>query len=86
MTEPTRALTPRMQRTLARAHEIASDRGHAYLGTEHVLLALLDDPRGIARGVIDRLGYRAQIRDEVIRIIERDGYAGRTNDTVVDPT
>lgn len=67
--------TPRMKHTLARASELARARGHGYLGTEHVLLALLDDPAGIAGGVIHRLGYAAAIRDEVIRIIESDGYA-----------
>lgn len=72
--EPVR-LTPRMKRTLTHANELARARGHDYLGTEHMLLALLDDPRGIAGQVIHRLGYAAAIRDEVIRIIESDGYA-----------
>jgi ATP-dependent Clp protease ATP-binding subunit ClpA len=64
-----------MKQTLTRAGRLARERGHAYLGTEHVILALLDDPAGIAGGVIHRLGYAAAIRDEVIRIIEIDGYA-----------
>ena len=41
------ALTPRMQTTLKRASEIATARNHNYAGTEHLLLALLDDPGGI---------------------------------------
>ena len=78
MTELTPVLTPRMKHTLTRAGELARDRGHGYLGTEHMLLALLDDPRGIAGGMIHRLGYAAAIRDEVIRIIESDGYSRTT--------
>jgi ATP-dependent Clp protease ATP-binding subunit ClpA len=75
MAEEPVTLTPRMKRTLAHANELAQARGHDYLGTEHVLLALLDDAEGIAGLVIHRLGYAAAIRAEVIRIIESDGYA-----------
>jgi hypothetical protein len=35
--------------------------------------------------VIDRLGYRPRIREEVIRIMDSDGYAGTSTYTVVDP-
>jgi ATP-dependent Clp protease ATP-binding subunit ClpC len=68
-------LTPRMKHTLTRAGQLALERGHGYLGTEHMILALLDDPAGIAGGVIHRLGYATAVRDEVLRIIESDGYA-----------
>jgi ATP-dependent Clp protease ATP-binding subunit ClpC len=62
-----------MKNTLARAGELARARRHGYLGTEHLLLALLDDPEGIAGGVLHRLGYAAAIRAEVVRIIESYG-------------
>ena len=68
-------LTPRMKRTLTRAGELARARGHAYLGTEHILLALLEDPDGIAGAVIHRLGYASAVHDEVVRLIEAEGYA-----------
>lgn len=72
--ERTPALTPRLQHTLARAAELARARGHEYLGTEHVILALIDDPNGIAGGVLHRLEYADAVRAEVTRIIESDGY------------
>ena len=75
-------LTSRMKHTLTHAGKLARSRGHDYLGTEHVLLALIDDPRGIAGGVIHRFGYADAIRDEVIRIIESDGYAPSAGATV----
>ena len=75
MTKGTAPLTPRMKHTMARAHELAAERGHDYLGTEHMLLALIDDPEGIAGGVMHRLGYADRIRDEVVRIIESVGYS-----------
>jgi hypothetical protein len=42
-----------------------------------MILALLEDQGGIAGGVMHRLGYATAIRDEIVRIIESDGYAGR---------
>jgi ATP-dependent Clp protease ATP-binding subunit ClpA len=77
MTEDTPALTPRMKRTLLRAGELARERGHDYLGTEHLILALIDDPNGIAGGAMHRLECAAAVREEVIRIIESDGYSSR---------
>src|SRR5918994_700925 len=75
--EDTPALAPRMKRTMWRAGELARARGHEHLGTEHLILALIDDPNGIAGGVMHRLECAAAIRDEVIRIIESDGHSGR---------
>jgi len=78
MAEETPALTPRMKHTLSRAGALARVRGHDYLGTEHLILALIEDPGGIAGGVIHKLGCAAAIRDEVIQIIESDGYSSRS--------
>ena len=63
-----------MKRMMSSAVELAQTWGHDYLGTEHLLLALIDDPDGVAGGVITRLGYAPAIRDEVTRIMESDGY------------
>jgi ATP-dependent Clp protease ATP-binding subunit ClpC len=78
MTDDPPALTPRMKRTMRRAGELARARGHDYLGTEHLILALIDDPDGIAGGVMHRLECAAAVRAEVLRIIESDGYSGRS--------
>lgn len=78
MHEDNPTLTPRMERTLRRAGELARARGHEYLGTEHMILALIDDPDGIAGGVMQRLGVADAVRAKVARIIESDGHAGRS--------
>ena len=75
------ALTPRMQTTLRRATEIAEARSHTYVGTEHVLLALLDDPDGIGGGVLHRLQLAEQARAEVERILSSTGYSRSRHDT-----
>jgi len=67
-------LTPRMRRTLERAREIAEANRQEVVGTEHVILALVDDPRGIAGQVMASLGFADAIREEVRRIIRSDGY------------
>ena len=79
MTEDTPTLTPRMKHTMSRAGELARARGHDYLGTEHLILALIEDSNGIAGLVMKKLGCAAAVRDEVIRIIESDGYSRRSS-------
>lgn len=55
MAERPPRLTPRMTHTMRRAARMARERDHDYIGTEHVLLALLEDTDGIAGGVAMRL-------------------------------
>lgn len=66
MAEDTPTLTPRMKHTMWRAAELARARGHDYLGTEHLILALIEDPHGIAGRAMERLGCANAVRDEVI--------------------
>jgi ATP-dependent Clp protease ATP-binding subunit ClpC len=71
---PYLALTPRMKRTMENADRIAAGRGHDYVGTEHLLLALLDDPDGIAGSAIRRLGFEPALRATVEGILASVGY------------
>ena len=67
-------LTPRMQETLRRAREIATANGQEVVGTEHVILALVEDSDGIAGMVLRSVGAADPVRNEVLRIIGSDGY------------
>jgi ATP-dependent Clp protease ATP-binding subunit ClpA len=78
MTDEGSTLTPRMKHTMRRAEELALARGHDYVDTEHVILALIEDPNGIAGGVMHRLACGGTVPDEVIRILESDGYSRRS--------
>jgi ATP-dependent Clp protease ATP-binding subunit ClpC len=69
-------LTPRTRRTLHEAARIAGEWGHAYVGTEHVMLALLADPAGIGGGAVHRLGRAEAVRAEIERILASDSYSG----------
>lgn len=52
--EPTREIsfTPEAQHVLQRAYELARERSDAHIGTEHLLLGILSEPRGVAFSVL----------------------------------
>ena len=62
--------TPRAKRVVELALEEASNLGHNYIGTEHLLLALLREQEGIAAHVLRALGVRLdEVREEVIEFL-----------------
>jgi len=64
------ALTPRAKKVLALAAGEARRLGHAYIGTEHLLLGLLSEGGGIGAQVLLDLGLSLdQIRGEVLRLL-----------------
>src|SRR5262249_27167082 len=67
-------LTPRLRRSFSEAAKVARDRGHAFLGTEHVLLGLLAEPDGIAGRVLAQLGVMEEARLKLEQIMDSPGY------------
>ena len=67
-------LTPRMRRSLQRAQVIAQENGQDVVGTEHVLLAFLEDQSGIAGMALHSVGSARLVRAEVVHIITSAGY------------
>ncbi|MDI6449283.1 M56 family metallopeptidase [Anaerobaca lacustris] len=62
---------PRAERAMQYAKEEARDLGHDYIGTEHILLALLRDKEGVAAQVLAELGItQTQIRTQVLTFIQ----------------
>ena len=73
--------TSAVRRVLMRGRDHAERLGHEYVGTEHILLALLDEPDGEAIRVLDHLDVSRQaIRDSIESVIKRGNAASR------DPT
>lgn len=66
--------TPRVDRVLASAASRATELGHEYLGTEHVLLGLLDNPDGVASRVIEEFVSLDQLRDRLLLVLASEGY------------
>ena len=55
------------------ARDEAQRLGHSYIGTEHLLLALVQDERGVAGRVLAGLGVELdQVRDRVEHIVPRE--------------
>lgn len=68
-------LTPRTERVLAAAVEDARSRGHDYLGTEHLQMALAKERDGIAGQVLEVLGSRRDVVSKLEEIMNSAGYA-----------
>ena len=61
---------PRAERVMKYAQEEAKAMGHDYLGTEHFLLALTEEPNSIAAQVLANLNLTPpQIRAEVLSLV-----------------
>jgi ATP-dependent Clp protease ATP-binding subunit ClpC len=59
--------TPRAKRVLELSIEEARDLGHGYVGTEHMLLALLEEEAGVGMQILQQLGVKpGVIRTEVL--------------------
>lgn len=71
------SMTPRAERALARASQLAREMGHEYFGTEHVLIALLEDKEGIAGQVLSRHGADS-IRQAIESILSDPAYRAST--------
>jgi ATP-dependent Clp protease ATP-binding subunit ClpA len=63
-----------MRRSLQRALAIAQENGQDVVGTEHVLLAFLEDKFGIAGMTLHSLGIARALRAEIVHIITSEGY------------
>lgn len=67
-------MTPRSTGVLRMAADRASQLGHDYVGTEHILLAILDDTGGVASSVVVELGVADSIRERLLSTLESPLY------------
>ncbi len=66
-------LTPRALRIIEHSLDEASSLDHNYVGTEHLLLALLRDPENTAVQILGTFGLKpAEIRREVLNLLGHD--------------
>ena len=66
-------LTPRSKDVFLRAQQIAMNLGHNFIGTEHLLLAILFNPDSVASQIISQ-GYKAnlnEIKSRVMAVLEK---------------
>jgi ATP-dependent Clp protease ATP-binding subunit ClpC len=68
--------TERVRKVLARAREEADALWHEYVGTEHILLALLRDGEGVGFAVVSNLtGNPDAVSDRMIQMVTRGASA-----------
>jgi ATP-dependent Clp protease ATP-binding subunit ClpC len=73
------ALTPRAKRVLVAAWTEAKARGMTWVGTEHLLVGLIDDERGIAAQLLQRAQIDTELRRQVTEALDRAGYPSTAN-------
>jgi ATP-dependent Clp protease ATP-binding subunit ClpC len=62
--------TPRAKKVLELSTEEASNLGHKYIGTEHLLLGLIKEHEGIASQVLLTLGVKLEeVREAVLKYL-----------------
>lgn len=62
--------TSRAKKSLELAMQEARDLNHSYVGTEHLLLGVMREERGIAAQILAGTGITVEgVRDEVIRVL-----------------
>lgn len=69
-------LTPRSKKVIELAVDEARRLNHHYVGTEHILLGLVRESKGVAADVLESLGVNlAQVRVETVTILGRRGQS-----------
>lgn len=76
--------TQKANRALNLAVEAAQDLGHTYIGTEHILLGLLEEGTGVASAALSDCGVTSDAVEELIKI--KIGVGSRTALTPSDFT
>ena len=76
--------SPRAQKALELAEKSASELGHSYIGSEHLLLGLLREEEGIAHRVLSEKGLsESMVRQILVNSVGR-GVAGTSSDAGLD--
>ena len=84
--------TPKAERALELAAAFSRDLGHGYVGSEHLLLGLIEEDSGVAASVLKDNGVtRAQVLDLIqqqiappssVTLKDRDGYSPKAQQII----
>lgn len=79
--------TPRAKRVLELAFDEARQLGHAYIGTEHILLGLIREGEGVAAQVLNNMGIDLEtVRKQVVEVLGGKTQGGKTRQARKTPT
>ncbi len=80
-------ISPRLKSAITTAYQISRQFGHKYIGTEHMLLALLLEGEGIAAQVLYQAGLRPnKLADTILKTVGGKGEETETQDIPKTPT
>jgi len=65
--------TERVRKVLPLAREAAVRRNHEYVGTEHILIAMLDEGEGVAAAALQSLGVNFDALKKAVDAIAKSG-------------
>jgi ATP-dependent Clp protease ATP-binding subunit ClpC len=72
--------TPRAKKCIELSVEVAAQLGHNYVGTEHILLGLVQEKEGVAAQLLAALGAdAAAIRQQVMVVLRRNHMPGQSH-------
>ena len=67
-------MTPRLQDVMRNADAILGDVNQGSIGVEHVMIAILDDPRAIPTQLLARFVEPARVQRELRAFVASDEY------------
>jgi ATP-dependent Clp protease ATP-binding subunit ClpA len=67
-------MTPRLRDVMDNASEILEECNNQTIGVEHVMIAILDDPRAIPTQVLGQFVEPARIRQALREFLDSNGY------------
>jgi ATP-dependent Clp protease ATP-binding subunit ClpA len=70
--------TPRYHRVLAASAELARESGHAYIGVEHLFLAIVRDRAAVPTQVLARITDLDTVEASVREEMASPGYRGES--------
>ncbi|MCX7021878.1 MAG: hypothetical protein NTW26_06355, partial [bacterium] len=72
--------TPRARQVILFARDMAKQMGQDYLGTEHLLLSLVEESDGVAAYVLSKLGLRSSMIRSELQRFQSSGSHRATSD------
>ena len=67
-------MTPRLQDVIHNASRMLGDENQGVIGVEHVMLAILDDPRAIPTQVLAEFVEPARVQRALRALVASPGY------------
>ncbi|HAZ30702.1 TPA: Clp protease ClpC, partial [Candidatus Acetothermia bacterium] len=80
-------ITPRVKAVLERAFLASRELGHSYVGPEHLLIGLVDEPDGLGGDILRRYGLTSDgVRQKAVAVVGQGTEEGRVERRSATPT